>query len=314
METLMIKVTGINSDGSNLKGSLGYLFSTSIHLMNPSHQKEACILIKLKGKTKITLDNAKFFFEVGSYRQYKSDIEEDYGDTDLLEVPDTTYDSYLFDEAYINVELYIHIVRENEIIDTNMLISDITNVETFNASSLETLLFEGINIDSCDLMKLSMVKNLGLRYCVRNPELFNYKNFMFFEKQELMFIGSARVDDGNFYSIDISENAKTSLVYLNCSMKILPISYANLGSTCKYVYILGSPSWKLLEDKEFDTNKLYALSIPEINDDDENEIETATRFVIAHVSLNSDYSLNTRCTLAPSIEERLNTYIDALKK
>lgn len=142
-----------------------------------------------------------------------------------------------------NTDTYIYIEGE---FTAKLTISDITAVDTFDASIPTDIddiqSYRGLEMYAKDLMKFSMVSHLGLRYSVKDPELFDENSFIYFENLTILQIG-APGDQRTFETIHLADDVMRQLVVLNIGIKKVPSNFNKLAN-CEYIYLYTNPSWE----------------------------------------------------------------------
>ena len=257
MKTFVVKLNntegGYFANNEAFAGSLGNYKSAEIGISSPVDRNSGMFLIRFSnsggsGNVLLTLSGLQFRIST-SFANVKNVSTVD------------TYSCIGNQDYYVYIDCAFHTV---------MTISDITRLDTFDASfntGESPKPYEGVDIESKDLMKFSMVRNLGLRYSVIDPELFNEENFIYFEKLERLFIGSP-VDTDAFETIKLPDGVMRSLTEVNWAVKVLPPNFGELDR-CQAVFLLNGASWINLRNKSFSTTvKCSAITIMYSDPDD----------------------------------------------
>lgn len=240
MKTIVFKLDGndtISPFANNVPfaGSYGHYKRPIIKIFCPQSLNFGCFKVKVSADVTMSMVGAEFKYGTNSLQEAKNSTQSATSETIL-------YSSYTY---------YIYI--KPNFTSADLIFSDITALDTFDASiptGDSNAPYEGIDIESKDMMKLSMVRDLGLRYSVRNPQLFNDENFMYFERLERLYIGSP-VDTDAFDTIKLPDQVMNSLTEVNWAVKELPSNFGELSSRCQAVYLLNGASWEKLRNKSF---------------------------------------------------------------
>ena len=274
MKTFVTQLSnnGTYKNGETFHGSFGYYKSVAIEITNPDDRNWGCFLVKF------VTDSVTLSLEGATFR---------YGTT--LENAKNSVIPYSSMTLSPNTNHYIYIPGPFTAI---LKFSDITRLDTFDASintGSSVATYEGIDIDAKDLMKFSLVRDLGLRYCVRHLNYFNERNFMYFTNLERLYIGAPN-DETLLETIHLPDGVMRSLTDLNWGIKVLPANFNEL-KRCENVYLLNGASWRNLHSAVFSsTVKCYIIHTDPYNTED---IPTIQRFRNA-------YSLSGYTILIPS--------------
>lgn len=258
MKTLVAKLNSIENgqfaNGTNFAGSLGNYKSAEIEIWSPVNRDSGCFKIKFTSGNNVLLTLSGVSFKINTIQSFDGLSEH------------TDYSCIGGQDYYVYINGAFH---------TIMTISDITLLDTFDASintGENVMPYEGVDIESKDLMKFSMVRDLGLRYSVRHPEMFNEENFIYFEKLQRLFIGSPSDTDA-FESIVLPDGVMNSLTAVNWAVKVLPANFNQLQA-CTEVYLLNGASWINLRETSFSSNtKCNHITIYYTDLDDQNIVE-----------------------------------------
>jgi hypothetical protein len=236
MKTLVVHLdsntTGSYSNNEPLQGTFGYYKSASIGITNPVNREWGCFLVRISSGSCI-LSLGGTAFKYGSTLQGAKDSGS------------FTYDLTM----YSSQDYYIYIPS---FLNTKLEFSDITKVDTFDASidvGSSVATYEGIDIDAKDLMKFSLVRNLGLRYSVKNLDDFKPECFMYFTNLERLYIGAPN-DENVFEEILLPDGVMRSLKDINWGIQKLPANFNELVN-CEYFYLMTAPSWQALSSATF---------------------------------------------------------------
>ena len=135
----------------------------------------------------------------------------------------------------------------------------------------------GIDIDQNDLVLLSSVSDLGLRYSIRNLFNFDCSAFADFQCTEGLYIGGPECENDKylFRYIDLNQNVVTTIKKLNLAVKEVSNNFCNLNS-CLYLYLMTSPSWNLFHNSpQIGTDHTcLIMSIPHVNHEDIGTVAT----------------------------------------
>lgn len=232
------------------QGSLGHYKSVTIRIKSPEDRQNCYLLVKFTEDIIISLIDKQFKY---------SDISLDNAKAGSL------VDSASLDR---DTEYYIYIPG---VVDHDLFIPDITSLDTFNASFYtgeSVHVFEGLDIEAEELMKLSTVRDLRLRYSVRHPHYFNCDNFIYFTKLQSLFIGSPgenNLDNKNmFETICLPDGVMRSLLYLNWEVNTLPKNFYML-TRCTHIYLQTHSSWRNIDSGNFLTPLVYCSYIQIVN-------------------------------------------------
>lgn len=236
MKTLVVHLdsntNGTYSNNEPLQGSFGYYKSATIKITNPVNREWGCFLVRISsGSCTLSLEEKEFKY--GSTLQGAKDSG--------------SFTSEL--TMYSGQDYYIYI--PGQFSDT-LKFSDITKVDTFDASidvGSTIAKYEGIDIEAKDLMKFSLVRNLGLRYSVKNLDDFKPECFMYFTNLERLYIG-APGDEKIFESIYLPDGVMNSLKDINWGIQNLPANFNKLVN-CECFYLMTEPSWHALASETF---------------------------------------------------------------
>lgn len=155
--------------------------------------------------------------------------------------------------------------------------SDITKITKFDATAasfentlLDDVTFQGLLLDCDDLMKLSLVSFLGLRYSLTNLSEDVVLDMTPFTHLTHLYLGTHSGTSEKINSILLSDDTMGQLQTLNTNIRKLPANLIELGN-CSNLYIQENALWDYLpsefEEREIEQDVL-TLSVESNSEND----------------------------------------------
>lgn len=263
-----MKTICIRLNESTGRTDLPLLNEESIHIRNPKNKTFGWFAVKVTGGITISLNAGTAVFKHSTTDMVAAKNSSTTNKTKILSIG-THY-------FYIPSEF-----------DGQLTFSDITKVEEFDAtnagSSADTTSDKwcGLYLSVNDLIKLSLVKVLLVRYSLVDFNQSTVLDLRPFQNLTKLYIGTPNYEENNLLDEIIMEDATMrQLVWLNTNVNRLPSNLDQL-TACAAIYLQGFPSWEYLRNKSF-TESLTVYSNITIGSTDESDFASIVNFLYAN--------------------------------
>lgn len=275
-----MKTICIRLNESTGRTDLPKLYEESIHIRNPQNKNFGWFAVKVSGNVTISLNAGSVKFKHSTSSMLAAKNSSPTYNTKSLSVG--THYFYIGDKF-----------------DGLMAFSDIRLVEEFDAtnagSSVDTTSDKwcGLYLSVNDLIKLSLVKVLLVRYSLVDFNQSTVLDLRPFQNLTKLYIGTPSYDTNLLDEIVMEDTTMRQLVWLNTNVNRLPSDLDQL-TACAAIYLQGNPSWEYLRNKNFtETLTVYSnITIGSTNTSDFLSIVNflyANRAKLINVTLSASY-------------------------